>query len=227
MFRYTNAAGPLRSATDPQTGRVGRIVQSILPSFLKDRLARRFHRSAERVRKMEREAEWLRLNQSPLRVLGLPDSVDDIAQVRQRYKALTIEHHPDHGGDRQELERIRAAYRLLIDPRSMWYLDGHSNELARSIGQRFDTKRQIRWLAFLGYAAFMYALCWAGWTLLVPAFEGILRWWDPKFFAFMLEREAIDAADLAAGRPIDHDPVKLAPKSIKKLRNPGKYLDEL
>ena len=233
MLRGTHPHGPLRCSAsgDYRPGRLARVTQwlirTALPKSAHERLARRFRANSERLRAMEGQAEWLRRNPSPLRVLGLPDTETDLRAVRQRYKALTVAHHPDQGGSRGELERVRAAYAMLADSRSLWYLNGHSGELAMAAGRRFDQRRQIRWLGLCAYAGLLCGMCWAGWALLVPALEGLLRWADPRFFAFMLRREAVDRADREAGRPVDPDPAKLAPKQIQKLRKPGRYLDEL
>ncbi len=54
---------------------------------------------------------WLRglEAQNPYRILGVEaDSSDE--QVRERYLALARQHHPDRGGQAQEMRRINDAY---------------------------------------------------------------------------------------------------------------------
>ena len=50
--------------------------------------------------------------QDALKALGLEDPVDHEA-IRKRYKQLTMEHHPDRGGDKDKLQAINAAMKLL------------------------------------------------------------------------------------------------------------------
>lgn len=47
-----------------------------------------------------------------LATLGLCDPVSD-EQIRQTYRSLAMEHHPDRGGDEEKLKEINEAYRLL------------------------------------------------------------------------------------------------------------------
>lgn len=50
--------------------------------------------------------------ESALSVLGLADPVDDDA-IRQRYRELVMQHHPDRGGDTATFQSLAAAMRLL------------------------------------------------------------------------------------------------------------------
>ena len=45
-------------------------------------------------------------------ILGLPLDADQ-QQIKQAYRALVKQHHPDHGGDAQMFIRVKAAYELL------------------------------------------------------------------------------------------------------------------
>ncbi|MCF6323888.1 MAG: DnaJ domain-containing protein [Gammaproteobacteria bacterium] len=60
---------------------------------------------------------WLRLNGSEKRrqalaVLGLTDPIDAMA-IKQHYRRLAMEHHPDRGGDTARLQMINAAMAIL------------------------------------------------------------------------------------------------------------------
>ncbi len=50
--------------------------------------------------------------ESALKVLGLQDPVDD-KTIKQSYRKLVMEHHPDRGGDKERLQSINEAIRLL------------------------------------------------------------------------------------------------------------------
>lgn len=49
---------------------------------------------------------------SALHVLGLQDPVDD-KTIKQSYRKLVMEHHPDRGGDKERLQSINEAIRFL------------------------------------------------------------------------------------------------------------------
>ena len=51
--------------------------------------------------------------QRALSVLGLPPNATP-QQIKRRYRALAKRYHPDRGGDRQQMQRIIAAYELLV-----------------------------------------------------------------------------------------------------------------
>ena len=51
--------------------------------------------------------------QQALAVLGLPSNATP-AQIKRRYRALAKRHHPDRGGDQRQMQRIIAAYELLM-----------------------------------------------------------------------------------------------------------------
>ena len=48
-----------------------------------------------------------------LAVLGLEDPVDEAA-IKRRYRRLAMEHHPDRGGDKEKLQQIHDAVRVLL-----------------------------------------------------------------------------------------------------------------
>ena len=51
--------------------------------------------------------------QQALTVLGLPPNATR-QQIKRRYRTLAKRHHPDRGGDQQQMQRIIAAYELLM-----------------------------------------------------------------------------------------------------------------
>lgn len=51
--------------------------------------------------------------QQALAVLGLPANATP-QQIKRRYRALAKRHHPDRGGDQQQMQRIIAAYEYLM-----------------------------------------------------------------------------------------------------------------
>jgi DnaJ-domain-containing protein 1 len=55
--------------------------------------------------------------QQALSVLGLPPNATR-QQIKRRYRVLAKKHHPDRGGDQQEMRRIIAAYELLMKDQS-------------------------------------------------------------------------------------------------------------
>ncbi len=55
--------------------------------------------------------------QQALAVLGLPPNATT-QQIKKRYRALAKKHHPDLGGDPQQMQRLSAAYELLIKEQS-------------------------------------------------------------------------------------------------------------
>jgi DnaJ-class molecular chaperone len=48
-----------------------------------------------------------------LEILDLPKMVTK-ADIKRQYRYIAKKHHPDLGGDPQEMERINCAYRLLM-----------------------------------------------------------------------------------------------------------------
>jgi DnaJ-domain-containing protein 1 len=51
--------------------------------------------------------------QQALAVLGLPANATR-QQIKRRYRALAKRYHPDRGGDQRQMQRIIAAYELLM-----------------------------------------------------------------------------------------------------------------
>ncbi|HET7639780.1 MAG TPA: J domain-containing protein [Ktedonobacteraceae bacterium] len=51
--------------------------------------------------------------QQALKVLELPPNATP-QQIKRRYRTLAKRHHPDRGGDPKQMQRIIAAYELLM-----------------------------------------------------------------------------------------------------------------
>src|SRR6266566_1160698 len=51
--------------------------------------------------------------QQALAILGLPPNATR-QQIKRRYRVLAKQHHPDRGGDQRQMQRIIAAYELLM-----------------------------------------------------------------------------------------------------------------
>ena len=51
--------------------------------------------------------------QQALGVLGLPPTATP-QQIKRRYRSLAKRYHPDRGGDQRQMQRIIAAYELLM-----------------------------------------------------------------------------------------------------------------
>lgn len=51
--------------------------------------------------------------QQALAILGLPPNATR-QQIKRRYRILAKQHHPDRGGDQRQMQRIIAAYELLM-----------------------------------------------------------------------------------------------------------------
>lgn len=58
-------------------------------------------------------ARTLLQRQQALAVLGLPAHATP-EQIKRRYRQLAKRYHPDRGGDPREMQRIIAAYELLM-----------------------------------------------------------------------------------------------------------------
>lgn len=46
--------------------------------------------------------------------LGLKDPVDDDGDIKNEYRRLAMQHHPDRGGDKEKLQKINSALALLL-----------------------------------------------------------------------------------------------------------------
>ena len=51
--------------------------------------------------------------QQALAILGLPPNATP-QQIKRRYRTLAKQHHPDRGGDPHQMQKIIAAYELLM-----------------------------------------------------------------------------------------------------------------
>ncbi len=51
--------------------------------------------------------------QQALALMGLPPTASR-QQIKRRYRELAKKHHPDRGGDSREMQRLVAAYQVLM-----------------------------------------------------------------------------------------------------------------
>lgn len=51
--------------------------------------------------------------QQALAIMGLPPAATR-QQIKRRYRELAKKHHPDKGGDSREMQRLVAAYQVLM-----------------------------------------------------------------------------------------------------------------
>ena len=61
---------------------------------------------------------WNKVNhydnrEAALAELGLKDPIDD-ESIKQEYRRLAMQHHPDRGGDTDKLQKINDALALLL-----------------------------------------------------------------------------------------------------------------
>jgi len=64
------------------------------------------------------EIFWMRLSnsdqrQQALKIIGLEDPVGD-KEIKQQYRRLVMQHHPDRGGDKEKLQEINTALSMLM-----------------------------------------------------------------------------------------------------------------
>ena len=65
-----------------------------------------------------------------LEVLGLPPMVS-LAEIKERYRQLSRRHHPDGGGDAQQMARINEAYEILRSYAENFRFSFSDEEIAR------------------------------------------------------------------------------------------------
>eukprot|EP00760_Papus_ankaliazontas_P004979 PhM_4_TR1230/c0_g1_i1/m.76867 len=201
-----------------------RTIVLALPTAAQKAMGRRIRGGITEVKRMEDEVSWIKLNGSPLVVMGLPEEVD-VADVKARYKQLTLQLHPDHGGDPDEFRKMQTAYGMLMNRDSVYYLDGYSPDLAAELGS--STAR--RSMQFGAASVLIGAVCCYlfGEYIAAAAWEGILYLFDPKFYNFMIQREKLEEDARRRGEEVDTNPTRLAPKKLQKLMLPGKFRDQV
>jgi curved DNA-binding protein len=72
-------------------------------------------------------------------ILGVDASASE-DQIRQAYKRLAMQHHPDRGGDAAQFQEIQEAYSTLTDPakRSQWEQQKHFQHNPGNFGFSFN-----------------------------------------------------------------------------------------
>ena len=56
----------------------------------------------------------VQIGESPYAVLGLPNSAT-FNEVKTAFRKLVMQHHPDHGGDKETCRRVIAAFKQIKD----------------------------------------------------------------------------------------------------------------
>lgn len=51
---------------------------------------------------------------SPFEILGLPETATP-SEIKARWRQLGSKHHPDHGGDPEEFDKYRKAYKKAME----------------------------------------------------------------------------------------------------------------
>jgi len=75
-----------------------------------------------------------------LEVLGLPVFVT-FKEIRERYRELSKKLHPDHGGEREEFERIVEAYEKLKAYAESFKFTFSDEEVIKQYPQEYHAKR--------------------------------------------------------------------------------------
>ncbi len=75
-------------------------------------------------------------------ILGA-DETDEASVIERRYKRLAVRHHPDRGGDEEEMKSINEAYRVLGDEDSRRAYDATRGNGRRS-SHASETHRAVR-----------------------------------------------------------------------------------
>eukprot|EP00416_Gambierdiscus_australes_P029069 CAMPEP_0171082882 /NCGR_PEP_ID=MMETSP0766_2-20121228/17376_1 /TAXON_ID=439317 /ORGANISM="Gambierdiscus australes, Strain CAWD 149" /LENGTH=572 /DNA_ID=CAMNT_0011540281 /DNA_START=119 /DNA_END=1837 /DNA_ORIENTATION=+ len=70
------------------------------------------------------------------KVLELEEGAD-LAQIKSKYRRLSVKNHPDKGGDVKAFNEIRDAYEILSDPDSKRYYDLGGVQLVRNMETAF------------------------------------------------------------------------------------------
>ena len=103
---YTKTTGDTQSLAHPDP----------LQDYYLDR--RNLDRTDEQQLKQMLDSFWRKLIHNDARpgalaTLGLKDPVND-TQIKQAWRKLLMEHHPDRGGDTKTLQKINKAFNLLL-----------------------------------------------------------------------------------------------------------------
>ncbi|KAG5481461.1 hypothetical protein LSCM1_05470 [Leishmania martiniquensis] len=204
---------------------------TLVPKPLKQRIAIRMQTGMERAAELEKELQWLQKHGSPLQVMGLPDHAE-LPEVRARYRSLVLEAHPDTAKDttgESEYAILQTAYRMSVNPVSLWHRNGASPALHRQLQlsrKKVHRLDRVRLFALFSYAVMLLIGILFS-TVIVPhALEAALRFFDPEFYHFMIQQEREEDRKHAAGEVVDTDPKRLAPTALRRLLYPGRFIHE-
>lgn len=205
---------------------------TLTPMSLKRRIAIRMQTGMERTEELERELQWLQKHGSPLQVMGLPNHAE-LAEVRARYRSLVLETHPDTAKNttgESEYAILQTAYKMSVNPASLWHQNGASPALHRQL--LHTSKKKLRRLDRVRvFATFSYAVMLAigvffSTVVVSNGLEAALKFFDPEFYHFMVQQEKEEDRKRAAGKVVDTDPKRLAPTAVRRLLFPGQFIHE-
>ncbi|KAG5503749.1 hypothetical protein JIQ42_07264 [Leishmania sp. Namibia] len=204
---------------------------ALTPMSLKKRIAIRMQTGIERAEELEKELQWLQKHGSPLQVMGLPDHAE-LAEVRARYRSLVLETHPDTAKDttgESEYAILRTAYKMSINPVSLWHQNGAAPALHRQLQAfRKNPPRlgRVRVFAIFSYAVMLVIGIFFSTVVVSNGLTAALKFFDPEFYHFMVQQEKEEDRKRAAGEWVDTDPKRLAPTALRRLLYPGQFIHE-
>ncbi|KAG5508129.1 hypothetical protein JKF63_05381 [Porcisia hertigi] len=205
---------------------------ALTPASLKKRIRTRMHIGMERAEELEKEQQWLQKHGSPLQVMGLPDHAE-LAEIRARYRSLVLETHPDTAKlttGESEYAILQTAYKISVNPLSLWHQNGSSPALHRQL--LVASKKKLRWIngvrafAIFSYVVMLVIGVFFSTVVVRNGLEGALKFFDPEFYSFMLQQEEEEKRKRAAGEVVDTNPKRLAPTAVRRLLFPGQFIHE-
>ncbi|CAJ1021417.1 DnaJ domain containing protein, putative [Leishmania guyanensis] len=205
---------------------------ALTPTSLQRRLAIRMQTGMERTEELEKELQWLQKHGSPLQVMGLPDHAE-LVEVRARYRSLVLETHPDTAKGttgENEYAILQTAYKMSVNPLSLWHQNGASPALHRQLLQTSRKKLhrldRVRVFAIFSYIVMLLICVFFSTVVVSHSLESALRFFDPEFYHFMVQQEREEDRKRAAGEVVDTDPKRLAPTAVRRLLFPGQFIHE-
>lgn len=209
-----------------------RLFVALTPSSLKKRVAMRMQSGMERADELEKEQQWLKKHGSPLAVMGLPDHAE-LTEIRARYRTLVLETHPDTAKTttgESEYAILQTAYKMSMNPVSLWHQNGASPMLYRQLltasKQKVRRLDRVRMFALFSYFVMFLILLFFSMVVVTNGLEAALKFFDPEFYHFMIQQEKEEERKRMAGEHVDTDPKRLAPTAVRRLLFPGQFIHE-
>lgn len=142
----------------PVTKAIRKVIVTLSPTSYRQQMAATMEKNLKTVEQLEKENAWIRRHGSPLEVMGLPDHAE-YAEVRERYRDLVFETHPDtapkaptpsnggassatssssvvvsrRGCDESDHEILQEAYRLATDVDSIFHRNNSAPALLEDL----------------------------------------------------------------------------------------------